>query len=199
MASSSRAQLPVLIVSPSDLKRARRELESVDDFLHQAGLRQGGKAVKLPGTSRLIDALAEETGVNLLRVTERDRLLKYLSDLIERAPVLHISFASEPSAAFMSKLVSWLRTNIHPQVLVHLGLQPSIAAGCVVRTANRQFDLSLARSFDKQCDLLAKSLREQAETVAEQATAAHPMAEASPAPAADTVPTTDKAKEKVAA
>jgi hypothetical protein len=159
MVSTPRTHLTTLLVSPSDVKRARREVEAVDDFLHQAGLRQGGKAVKLPQVSRLVDELVSETGANLLHPADRAQLLKYLSSLVEHAPVLHFSFASEPSAAFMSKLVVWLRTNVHPQVLVHLGLQPSIAAGCIVRTANRQFDFSLTQAFNRQQQLLVEELR----------------------------------------
>ncbi len=156
---ASRLPLTSLIVSPSDLKRARRELESVDDFLHQAGLRQGGKVVKLPQTSRLMNELVSQAGVNLLHAPERARLLQELSDLVEQAPVLHFSFASEPSRAFMTKLTDRLRINIHPQVLVHLGLQPSIAAGCIVRTKNRQFDFSLTQAFERQREQFVDSLK----------------------------------------
>jgi F0F1-type ATP synthase delta subunit len=55
--------------------------------------------------------------------------------------------------------VTWLRANIHPQALVQVGLQPNIAAGCVVRTANKQFDLSLRQSFAKHKDLLIEQFR----------------------------------------
>jgi F0F1-type ATP synthase delta subunit len=170
MASASHTPLTTLIISPSDLKRARREVETVDDFLHQAGLRQGGKSVKMPQTSRLVEGLVSDSGTNLLQNTDRAQLISYLSDLVDHAPVLHFSFASEPSAAFMVKLIVWLRTNIHPQVLVHLGLQPSIAAGCVVRTANKQFDFSLTQAFEKQRELLVASLIEVEKPV-KQATA----------------------------
>lgn len=160
MASSVHAQLSTLITSPSDLKRARRELETVDDFLHQAGLRTGGKVVKLPQTSHVLDELVSETNANLLKATDRAQLIKYLNDLAEKAPVLHMSFASEPSVAFMNKLTVWLRGNIHPQVMVSVGLQPSIAAGCVLRTANKQYDFSLTKSFDEQRGLLVSGLKE---------------------------------------
>ncbi|HEX8226807.1 MAG TPA: hypothetical protein VF572_02970 [Candidatus Saccharimonadales bacterium] len=158
--STARTQLTTLIVSPSDLKRARRELEALDDFLLQASLRQGGKPVKLPQANRLIDELIDTSGGSLLNPADRKKLLQYLTDLITKAPVVHISFASEPSAAFMNKLIIWLRDNIHPQVLVHLGLQPSIAAGCIVRTANKQFDFSLTQAFENQRQQLIASLLE---------------------------------------
>jgi hypothetical protein len=162
MASATHAQLTTLIISPSDLKKARRELETLDDFLHQAGLRASGstgKPVKLPQTSRLIEELVSEANANLLRAPDRAALLKYLTTLIEKAPVLHISFASEPSAPFMGKLIVWLRGNIHPQVLVHVGLQPSVVAGCIVRTANKQFDMSLKQAFEDQRQVLIDDLR----------------------------------------
>lgn len=159
MITSVHSQLTTLVTSPSDLKRARRELETVDDFLNQAGLRQGGKAVKLPVVSRVLQEIVTETNANLLHTVDRAQLLKYISQLIEQAPVLHISFASDPSAAFTAKLVGWLRANIHPQALVQVGLQPSIAAGCIVRTANKQFDFSLAKAFSAQQQLLLTNLR----------------------------------------
>lgn len=151
--------LTPLIASPSDLKRARRELEELDEFLHQSSLRQGGKEVKLPTTSRMLEDLAAESDLNLLKKTDRDRLMKFLTLLLQKAPVLHMSFASEPSPKFMAKLIAWLRENIHPQVVVSVGIQPSIAAGCVVRTANRQFDFSMRQALDTQTALFINNLR----------------------------------------
>ncbi|MDB5182123.1 MAG: hypothetical protein JWP13_886 [Candidatus Saccharibacteria bacterium] len=155
----AKAILTSLITSPSDLRRARRELEALDEFLHQASLRQGGKGAKLPPTSRMLEDLAADSDLNLLKKTDRDRLRKFLTLLIGKAPVIHMSFASEPSSKFLGQLVAWLRENIHPQVVVSVGLQPSIAAGCVVRTANRQFDLSLRQSLDNQTAAFIKNLR----------------------------------------
>lgn len=160
MASATQALTP-LITSPADLRRARRELEALDDFLHQSSLRQGGKSVKLPNMSRVLEDLATDSNLNLIKKTDRERLMKFLTLLIDKAPVLHFSFASEPSGAFLSKLVAWLRENIHPQVIVSVGLQPSIAAGCIVRTANRQFDLSLRQSLDNQAEVFIKSLHQE--------------------------------------
>lgn len=165
LAMNPHAQLTTLITSPSDLKRVRRELESVDDFLHQAGLRQNaqrdssGKAIKLPQVSRIVDELSSETDVNLLQASDRTKLIQYVTDMLEKAPVVHISFASEPSASFLVKLTLWLRSNIHPHVLVQIGLQPSIAAGCIVRTSMRQYDFSLTKAFDEHKDDLVKDLK----------------------------------------
>lgn len=173
--SSAAKPLPSLIVSPSDLKRARRELEAVDDYMHQAGLRGSalkdgdGNQLKVPQTSRIVEALVTETGLNLLRAGDRQKLLHFVTELTKHAPVLHISFASEPSAMFLGKLLNWLRSNIHPQVLVSIGLQPSIAAGCIIRTANKQIDMSLAQAFEDARGQLVESLRAETGVLPDEA------------------------------
>lgn len=155
------ATLTPLIASVSDLRRVRRELEALDEFLHAASLRQGGKEVKLPATSRLLEDVAADSGLSLLKKTDRDRLRKFLTLLIQKAPVIHMSFASEPSAKAMATLVDWLRTNIHPQIVVSVGIQPSIAAGCIVRTPNHQYDFSLRQALDMKTDVFTANLRKE--------------------------------------
>lgn len=164
MASSQ--TLSTVIATVNDLKRTRRELEMLENFLHQAGLRTGGKTVKMPAISRQLDDISRDNELNLLKQADRDRLAKFLDLLIKQAPVLHFMFASEPSSKAMNKLLVWLRANIHPQVVVSIGIQPAIAAGCVMRTTNRQFDFSLRQALDNKSDLLIKSIRE-AEKAAE--------------------------------
>ena len=115
--------------------------------------------MQLPKTSRLLEELAKLNKLDLLHKADHDRAIEGLKYLVADAPVLHISFSSEPSSAFLAKLMLWLRDNIDPMVLVNVGLQPAIAAGCVVRTTNKQFDLSLGQSFKKHRNLLAEELR----------------------------------------
>ena len=58
-----------------------------------------------------------------------------------------MSFSADPSVTFLTKLMTWLRQEIHPQVLLTVGLQPTIGAGCILRTTNRYFDFSLRQDF----------------------------------------------------
>lgn len=68
-----------------------------------------------------------------------------------------MSFSADPSPLFTQRLISWLRQNIHPDLLLQVGLQPTIGAGTVVRTTNKYFDLSLREFFNqKKAVLLAK-------------------------------------------
>jgi hypothetical protein len=126
--------LPVLVFGIVEVRRLRRELEALDEFMRQEVIRQPGKQAALPRVSRLLDALATDNSRNLLLDDHRTELAAFLRAVEEAAPAIHISFASDPSSAFTARLVKWLRGNIHPAILLQVGLQPTIAAGCIVRT-----------------------------------------------------------------
>ena len=150
--------LPVLVAGPADVGRLIRELELVNDALLQLGLRAGGTEVKMPKTSHLMDQTIELNKLNLLRPADRATLKRSLTIVKQQAPVLHISFSADPSPGFIEKLMAWLRREIHPFVLLTIGLQPNIGAGCIVRTTNKQFDFSLRQDFLEKRDLLLSQL-----------------------------------------
>ncbi len=146
--------LPTLILGPADVNRTLLEMHALDEYLHQESLRKDTN-VKLPKTSRTLDSLAASNGADLLQPTDRERLVIFLQSLQQRAPVLHISFAAEPSAAFTAQIVTWMRENIAQYVLVQVGLQPSIAAGCIIRSTNKVFDMSLRRHLQQKRSFIA--------------------------------------------
>jgi hypothetical protein len=159
MVPSDNLLLPSLVVSPSDIGRLKREVEALNEYLRQADLRQGGEeSAKLPRTSRMLDEFIAINKLNLLQNSDREAVLEFLDGLHKHAPVLHISFAADPSSAFTDKIITWLRQNINARVLLRIGLQPSIAAGCVVRTPNHYYDLSLRKHFAENRDLLIQKL-----------------------------------------
>jgi hypothetical protein len=153
-------QLPFTVMGPGDIARLRRELDLVDDFLHQAAIRKTGEPMKLPPTTAVLDDLAETNKCNLLSEPDRKQLSAFLVTTQKTAPVMHISFAVDPSESFMVKIIKWFRENIHPAVLLQVGLQPNIAAGCVLRTPNKQFDFSLKKNFAEKRDLLIQKIHE---------------------------------------
>lgn len=157
--TAPRLVLPVIIFGPAEVARLLRELESVDEYLTQEAIRSTDKRVPdLPRLSRMLEQLAAENGLDLHAPDARQALSRFLQKVLEKAPSLHISFATDPSAAFTARIVAWLRGNIHPYALLQLGLQPSIAAGCIVRTNNKTFDLSLRHRFAEQHELLLKAI-----------------------------------------
>jgi len=152
--TGKKIELPTTIFGPVEVRRLRRELETLEDYLQQVRIREPGKSLALPKTTRTLEALAGNNNLNLLQTDDRTILKQFLKAVETKAPVIHISFAVDPSAAFTAKIVAWLRTNIHPYSLLQLGLQPSIAAGFIMRTPNKTFDFSLRNRFLQQKDLL---------------------------------------------
>ncbi len=150
----SNLELTVAVTGPIELGRLIREVAEIEESLLQLGLREGGEKVKLPQTTRLMDQLVEHNKLNLLHEDDRKRLREFLDQVRVSAPVLHMSFSADPSINFLEELMTWLRREIHPEVLLTVGLQPNLGAGCILRTTNKQFDFSLRQDFIKKRDLL---------------------------------------------
>ena len=151
--------LPNSVVGPVELGRLLRELETLDNAVMQLRLRTPD-TLKLPDVSRLLDQTITLNKLNLLTPADFKELQQFLVHAKAQAPVMHISFGADPSPLFTQKLVLWLRQEIHPMVLLTIGLQPSIGAGCMVRTTNKYFDFSLRERFIKNRQLLITQLQE---------------------------------------
>ncbi len=158
--------LPTSVVGRSDIFRLQKELVTVDTFLRQAAVRQPGTSMKLPRTSRLFDDLIMLNKLNMLQEADRQKLKIYLESVYEQAPRLHMSFSTDPSAIFLQKLITWLRQNIHPQVMLQTGLQPGMGAGCTIRTDNKYFDFSLRQKFTDKRSLLISRFEPKSDEVA---------------------------------
>jgi hypothetical protein len=157
-AETQALQLPLQVASPVDVGRLLRELEAIDDLLTQAGLRGDGAQVKLPKTTGLLDQTILLNKINMAEASDRKKLTTFLKAIKAKAPLLHISFSADPSTAFIDKLLTWLRKELHPNVLLTIGLQPNIGAGCIVRSMNKYFDFSLRQDFAGKRALLLEKL-----------------------------------------
>ena len=149
-------KLPVTVVSQVDVARLIRELNGLEDFFTSAQLRPPGGSMTPPRLTRTLDNLARDNRLNLLEKPQRLELATALNQLLKTAPLLHISFASDPPPRFLKEILNWFRANVHPQALLQVGLQPTIAAGCVLRTPNKVFDLSLRTYLNQQEPYLVK-------------------------------------------
>lgn len=156
MAPKGAINLTVNLVGTADLSAVLRELNALNDFFTSAEARKSGTPIQPPRITRSLDSLARENQYNLLDKASRQAMMSQLDSVRHNAPRVHISFASEPSPKAMEKLVIWFRTSVHPQMLMQVGLQPNIAAGCVVRTPNKFFDMSLRAHLEKQENYLVE-------------------------------------------
>ncbi len=150
------SKLPLGIISKTDLIRMQRELTKLDDYFVAAAARKPGDSLQAPRVSHALDMLARDNKINLLEAGQRKSFKTELEQLIAKAPSMHLSFASDPSPKALEQLIRWFRDNIHPQALLQIGIQPSIAAGCVLRTSNQIFDMSLRTNLKKEEPYLAK-------------------------------------------
>lgn len=192
-AKQSEITLPIQVTSRAEVSRLLREIDQVDDFLQQSAIRKPGTALQLPKTSRLLDEMAASNKLNLLLKKDRLRLISFLTAIKSKAPVLHIGLGVDPAPVFVQKLLTWLRSEIHPVLLLHIGLQPSIGAGCTVRGNSAYFDLSLRQHFRDQRSLLIEQLRGEAQAATDAAAA--PEAEATVDGQEQAVPQPASAKE----
>ncbi len=149
-------KLPASVISQIDVARILRELNNLNDFFVSSKVRVSGTPVQPPRLSRSLDLLASDNKCNLLDENDRRQLTAYLNVILGRAPLLHISFAVEPSPKSVERILTWFRQNIHAQALLQVGLQPSIAAGCVLRTPNKFFDMSMRANLKQQEPYLVK-------------------------------------------
>lgn len=175
-------QLPLSVVGPIDVMRLRRSLEEFDEQQRQAALRaKVGAAVADVQPGQLVRELAAANKCDLAKAADRQALLADLEATLKTAPTVTMSFASEPSAAFIGKVVEWFRSDVHPSLLIRVGLQPSIAAGCVLQTGGKVYDFTLRNRFTEQRSVLIDRLHQQ-KLVTQPAPAAPPAS--IPAPGA---------------
>lgn len=162
MTAQSKGQitLPQQLVSSIDLARITRELEALDESLHQSTLRKPGQPTKLARSSITLEDLARLNGVSLMDPAHRSQLIKLLHALHEHAPRIRISLAAEPSGTFIQKIAVWMRENIQSTLLLDVGLQPTLSAGCTIRTNNKVFDMSLRHRFEENRALLMEKIKE---------------------------------------
>lgn len=152
--------LPSLIVTRADLSRLVNDLESVDNELTAAAVRakSGIKQNQLTISEELTAFLQ----TNALQIGTdshaRADLIKQLRLLKEKAPIVHMTFAVNADRESLQELARWLRTSIHPQTLLSVGLQPALVAGVYLRTPNHVHDMSLKAKLESSRDLLVKEL-----------------------------------------
>lgn len=151
-------RLPMFVVGPADISRLIRELEIINSTLLDQKLRKSDGGTNILKTSQLLGQTAEINTLDLQHAEDREQLAQFLQKIKTQAPVLHMSFSADPSSKFLSKLMAWLRAEIHPYALLTIGLQPTIGAGCILRTTNKYFDFSLREDFTKKRLMLLDQL-----------------------------------------
>jgi F0F1-type ATP synthase delta subunit len=155
---SEQQKLPTTITSKADIARLLSEMTALEQTLQQ-------QAIRKEKTETQVSKQLQEVAANVSQKLDAEDGRKAIRDFLEQtkqsAPVVHISFASNPSSVFLEKITSWFRKEIHPLVLLQVGMQPSIAAGCTVRTTSKYFDLSLRSHLQGKNELLFERFKDK--------------------------------------
>lgn len=149
--------LPSTVISRGDIGKCLREVEKINEYFHQEGLR-GSKNQPLPTLGRVLESLATANNLNLIHAEDRETLKHFLTRLKSKAPMVFMSFPSEAGDDFIAKLLDWFRAEVHPHVILNVGLQPELAAGCTLRTTNKYYDFSFRKRFERSKQKLLEAL-----------------------------------------
>lgn len=153
--------LPNHVFSRSDIIKLLMEIDQIDVFLRREVSRKPGTPTELPKNSPLLQSLAKVNELNLLHQKDRYSMLSFLIAIRAKAPELHFSFSVDPDVQFKQKIIIWLRQEIHPFMLIQVGLRPNLGAGCVIRSNNLTFDLSLKKYFSGKKQVLIDMVKHE--------------------------------------
>jgi hypothetical protein len=81
-----------------------------------------------------------------------------LEDMATAAPMVTLVMAVPPGPALKHELVDWLRTNVHPALLVSFHANPDIAGGLVIRSTSHVYDCSFRQGLLRQPERFTKVL-----------------------------------------
>lgn len=151
-------KIPENIITKQDLIKIHRELRGYMDKINQSILRHK-KADDTPLISDKLLDIAQINQINLQDDSSCNYLLDQLDALMKNSPIIHVSFPSEPPQDLVKSLIKWFRKEVNQNIFFVIGLQPSITAGIIIRTKNKQFDFSLRSSLAKKEPTLLEAIK----------------------------------------
>lgn len=150
-------KLPNTVGSRRDIIHMQREIERLleEHLQHDIAKEQTGE---LRGVSKPTAMVRETLRANDMKsdTQQLKELSQKLEAVMQRAPRIRIAFANEPDSNTYEKIVGWFRREIHPDVLLQIGVQPTIAGGCIVQAGQHRYDFSLRKRLLDKTNLFVK-------------------------------------------
>ncbi len=142
------ALLPSSIYSPDHLRFCIDELKAYADALDQ---RQRGSNAVVPELSvESTDLFVEIKGADSSRADVVNALVSEMEHHLAAAPSVSLTLAATAPHTMKRELVSWLRKNTSPEVMVEFLVSPDIGGGMIMRTTNKVFDWSFRTRLLKE-------------------------------------------------
>lgn len=76
------------------------------------------------------------------------RLEKFLAGL----PVVRLTLAFDPSREIQQGWVAWLRSRVHPQMVIDCRVDPAVVGGAIIEYDGQAVDFSLRGKLDQLAD-----------------------------------------------
>jgi len=152
--------IPSGVVTRIDVAHLLSELEWVDNELTTATVRvkAGAEQQAKPSVSGVLEEFLTSNDLKIDSSSARSDLIKQVRLLKDKVPVIHMTFAVTADQESLQELIAWLRTSIHPQAVISVGIQPALVAGVYLRTPNHVHDLSMRAVLKKSRGILTKEL-----------------------------------------
>lgn len=138
-------ELSSSVYSPDQLGLLLWELDMVINKLQNDQVRQR----VLPGThaepitvSLLLQGVLESSGVNKNDLHAVEELSGELERIRDALPQVSLVLGNPPSLVIKRQIVSWLRREIHPQILCNFVVRSDLGGGAILRTKANQYDFS---------------------------------------------------------
>ena len=152
-------KLPSIALGTTEINQILRELRLLNDQTMQFTIRHPDKPILLLSAGYLLDKLIADNELDLVTPAARDELRRVLENIKTQSPVINISFARDVISNEIEPIINWIRSELHPTALIHIGIKPEIIGGCIIRTANHYYDFSFKQYFNKVQDSLLMKVR----------------------------------------
>ena len=139
-------RLPLSLATKQDVALVHRELRDYIDYAVQLSIRKQ-QADQTSISSNLNEVIVLNQ-VDINDSKSAQKLLVAFDELLKKSLIFHMSFAVNPNHETVEKLIKWFRKEISPKIILSIGVQPTIAAGAVLKTQNRQYDFSLRKHLE---------------------------------------------------
>lgn len=150
-------KLPLGVSTKKDLMMLSRELSTFSNQVYQS-IMHHEKPIKYPPISDNLRQFIVLNQVDFKNSRKCQQAITSLGEIKKYAPIVHISFAQNPPIDVIQKITAWFRSQVDPNCLITIGLQPSIAAGIILKTTNKQFDFSIRQRLESKKEKLKESL-----------------------------------------
>ena len=164
--------LPSSVATKAQLLSLRKNVDDVLEAITQNQIRLE-ENVEPKDVPQVSGTLASLLSINKLKPTTEiiQEIKKWVEFLLHHAPIVRITLASEPGPKELNRLVDWFRQESGKIVLLHVGIQPTIAAGAVVRTTSHRYDMSLRNELLHRTDSFIEAVVKVSERAAANAPA----------------------------